>query len=327
MGGIGNLIVSLPALKALRENFSQSKITLLTGEPALEELISSQNIVDQVMVYDRRTTDSLREKGELIVSFRKQKFDLAMVASHTHALKGSLLTWLMGIPIRVGQNINNKGYFYTHKVPFVRDTHECEGNNHLVESLGIGVEEKYPSLSLATCHLQKAKKFLDNNANSSSALLIGVHAGSGYKQTFKRWKKEYFAQVADRLIEDYRADIVFTGGPQELDLVNDISALMKHKSINASGKFNICETASIIKCCQLFVSNDSGLAHIAAAVKTPLIVLFGATDDKRISPQGDNVCILKKLDRGQGSLDLITPEDVLNETKTLLMKQGIIREN
>jgi len=324
-GGIGNLVLMLPALKALRKATQGKKITLMIAEPKVAEIIKGENLIDEVILHDRRVSQSLYKKCKFILEMREKKFDLAIVASHTNALRGSLLTLLMGIKHRVGQDIKGQGLFYTTKVPFSSNLHETDGSIRIMEAMGISMAEKIPSLSLEKEDQASAISFLNSQKIESGKYLIGMHIGSGYKQTFKRWPEERFANLADMINDKYQCNIIMTGGPQEATLVKETMTLSHSKIINASGKLTIGQTASLIEKCDLFISNDSGLAHIAAAVNTPLIVLFGLTNINRIAPKGAKVFLIKKdvnahcsENEKHNPLLLITEKEVFNKVNEVL---------
>ncbi len=320
LGGIGNLILLTPALRALRHHFPKSKITLLAGEPNIDDVIAADSLIDALIFFDKNKTNNFFDILHFIKAMRQEHFDLALVASSMNTLKASFATFLMGIPQRIGENIKGKGFFYTHKIPFDNKTHELDGMINLVKFIGCDVENTLPKISLFDEDEEMAGKFLAKNGLRKGERLIGIHTGCGEKQTFKRWNKERFAKVADTLIKKFHVKIVLTGGVQETDLVQEIIGLMKEQAINASGKLTIRQTAAVIKQCQLFISNDSGLAHVAAAVDTPLIVLFGNTEAWRIAPRGKSVHIIQKQieQKGINPLYLILEEDVLQIAEKIL---------
>ncbi|VAX38251.1 hypothetical protein MNBD_UNCLBAC01-2030 [hydrothermal vent metagenome] len=296
LGGIGNLILMVPALRQLRQNFPNKKITLLVGEPHVQEIIEADRLVDDVIFYDCQKRQSWSNVRAFIQAMRKEHFDLALIASSTNPIKSGILTWLLGIPHRVGENISGKGFLYTTKVDFQKGiTHETDGALNLLKAIGIELTpEVVPHISFFLDDEEMAGKFLAKCGVMRGTKVVGIHAGSGYKQLFKRWPKERFARLADQLVQEYDAKILLTGGPNEEETVKEIERFMQSPVINAAGKLTIRETAAVIKRCCLFISNDSGPAHIAVAVDTPLIALFGNTETWRIAPRGRQVHIIKK---------------------------------
>ncbi len=144
-----------------------------------------------------------------------------------------------------------------------------------------------------------------------SDVLIGMHVGVGLKlREYRRWSQKKFAAVGDALSERYHAKIVLTGSKDEAALTEEVVSLMKCKAVSLAGALTIKQTASLAKRCRLFISNDSGVAHVAAAVKTPLIVLFGPTNKSKTSPLGSHVIVLDK----KGNLNPKNPDqDIMNK--------------
>jgi len=322
LGGIGNLILLVPALRALRQSCPRAKIALMTGEPKVEDIIAADHLIDEVILHDRRDTQGIFQQLKFIGTMRQRKFDLSIVASSTNAFKGSVLTFLMGIPFRVGENINQKGIFYTHKVMFRNDIHELDGGLNLMKAIGIESKEEFPQISFFPEDEEMAGKFLAKQGLMKDEVLVGMHVGSGYKQTYKRWPKERFAHIADEFIKKYNVKVVFTGGPREVELVRETAKLMCEPSINSAGQLTLRQTAAVVKRCALLISNDSGLAHIATAVDTALIVLFGNTEIWRIAPRGRDVFLIKKEadDAAVKPINLITEEEVLAQAEKMMRK-------
>lgn len=325
LGGIGDMILLLPALQSLRDHSPRKRITLLIGEPNAEEIIKEQQLVDEVILYDRRKRKSLFEIIRFLMNMRKKKFDCAIVASGTHAFKGSLFTRLMGIPYRVGENIDGVGFWYTVKVDYDSGMHELDGALQLVRAIGVAMTAHSPVLTVAKADEVYVNRVLSEHGVQKTHVLIGIHPGSGYKeQRFKRWSKEKFAQLGDEISKRYNAQIILTGGPDEIDLVNDIAHRMQQRPIIAAGRMTIRQTTAIIKQCTLFISNESGLAHIATAVETPVVIIVGATNLKKIGPRGKDITIVRKklacspcYDRGHVAcegidcMESITTEEVV----------------
>lgn len=313
LGGIGDLILLTPALKALRQHFSSAEIVLLTGEPGVEAVLAGEGVINRVVLLNRKGGSGWRKAFSLIRKMRKEKFDLSLAASGTNAFNASLLMYLLGISRRVGVDVKQKGFWYTKKIKYDPQENESEGSLRLLEAMGVPADERFPTL-----HLQPEEKafidgFLVGENIKPGDILVGMHAGSGPKmQDQKRWPKEKFAQLAEEAMSHSKVKVVFTGGDQEKELIDEIKGLMKEKPISSAGRLTIRQTAALIQRCRLFVANDSGIAHVAASVKTPLIVLFGPTDVQRIGPRGKDVVIVKKA-QGLGKLTVAEVRQILEE--------------
>ena len=324
LGGIGNLVLMLPAFKTLRAQFPEGRIMLLTGEPNVEAILDNENLIDGVILLDRRTGSHLADTVRVIRQVRSMRFEQVFVASSTNALKASLMTRLMGIPVRVGENIKGMGWFYTTKVAYTGGIHETDGANSLLDAVGITPLAAAPSLTIHHEESEAVDRYLAERGADAGKPLIGIHAGSGFRGHHKRWPEERFAQLIKQVTEEIPVRFVLMGGKQEAGLNEEILALSGDGALNTAGDLKIRQTAALIGKCRLFVSNDSGLAHIAAALQTPLIVLFGKTNVDRIAPRGDQVHVVRKppavAGRTSDLLD-ITVEDV-REAVMNAMKGG-----
>ncbi len=322
LGGIGDLILFVPALRALRMHLPGRTITLLSGEPGIARILDNEGLIDEVVVHDRRVAQNIFQRVKLISQMRAEKFDLAVVSSATNAVKGGLLTCLMGIPQRVGENINGKGVFYSLKVDYAKGTHETDGAANLLKAMDVPLVDVLPRLVITPDEDMAISQFLTGQGIRSSDLLIGMHAGSGYRQTHKRWPKERFVQLADRLVEKYYAKVLLTGGPQEVELTASMARGMRVSPLNTAGQMTLRQSAAMVAKCDLFISNDSGLAHIAAAVGTQVIVLFGKTDLGRIAPRGPHVHIIRKdAPEGGNPIELISVDEVAALADELIGKK------
>ena len=294
MGGIGNMIFLTPALRALRNSLPSSTIGFLLGPYGAEKVIEGTNLIDKKIITDPEKHKGIRGKIKLMRELRKEDFCLSITSTGTNPIKTGLLCYLAGIRYRLGENIKGKGFFYNLKIPFNEIIHEVEGNISLIQKLGIEVEDRslYIHLSL------KDKKFARRifaDFNLEGKLAVGIHPGSGIHQAgFKRWPKERFARLADWLVNNYNASIILFGGTEEADLADDINELMPSKPLIMTGKTTLGEAAALIEKCNLFISNDSGLSHVACAVNTPTIGIYGPTNYKRTGSFSDASVIVRK---------------------------------
>jgi heptosyltransferase-2 len=316
LGGIGNLVLLIPALKALRRHFPRGHIALLTGEPGVENVMPSAELWDEVILWDRRHFSGWRCGLSIIRDVRQRSFHVSISSSGTHAGKGAFLTWLMGIPRRLGEDGHCWGPGYTDPVPFDASENELESNLRLLGPLGIHEKAAFPLLEISAPEEKEALDFLAREGLSSSAPLVGIHAGSGPRfRALKRWPSASFVELAGQLRARFGAQIVLTGGEQEQDLARGIARSLSFPVINAAGRLNLRQSAALIRQCRLFISNDSGIAHVAAALGGHVIVIFGPTNIQRIAPQGPGVVILQ--DPGRDIRD-VAVEDVMSAAQKVL---------
>jgi heptosyltransferase-2 len=335
MGGIGNMIFLTPAVKALRKTCPGSRLTFLLGPYGAEKVIEGGGLMDEKIIVDFKKYGGIRGMLRLVRKLRKQDFSLSIAATGTNWMKTGLLCYLAGIRYRLGERFKRSLSFYNLEVPFDENIHEVEANIRMIERLGIKVEDKSLSIHVSPEDRNFARAvFSENNLVGQS--VIGMHPGSGVHQAkFKRWPKERFAGLADRLSDDYQASVIIFGGRDEVDLGRDISGLMTKTPLLMTGKTTLSQAAALIEKCRLFISNDSGLMHVACSVRTPTVGLYGPTDYKKTGPWSDcGLMVRKELDcspcykKGKvkctdlDCLHSITVEDVLAAINRLMKSKG-----
>jgi ADP-heptose:LPS heptosyltransferase len=313
LGGIGNLVLAIPALHALRAAQPLMRITLLTGEPGVENVLAHEGLFDAVVCHDRRVRRSLASKLALVRELSQQKFDVAFASSGTNAFKAGALMRACGIPVCVGEDVSGLGWFYTHSIKYAVETHELEGNLQVVGAIGCAAADPLPRLCLTTEEDAAAGRFMDEHGARESC--VAIHCGSSeWSRHTRRWPRENFAQVARALVRQKDAKIILLGGPQEKDYTAGLAGMIGAGAINAAGILSLREAAAVIGRCQVFMGNDSALAHLAAAVGRPVVVLFGMTDARHTRPRGKDVVVLQKksVSGKENPLFLITPDEVLH---------------
>lgn len=335
MGGIGNMIFLTPALKALRKALPSSSFCFLLGPYGAEKVIEGSDLLDQKITVGLEKFTGVSGNMRLIRKLRQEHFNLSITSTGTNPLKSSLLCALANIEYRVGENIGGKGIFYNLKVPFDTERHEVEGNIHLVQRLGIDVEDRLLFVQMSEKNKESAQKFFAQH-NIEGKVVVGLHPGSGVHQAeFKRWPRERFAQLADKLITDFGASVVIFGGTEETELAEEIKDRMRSAPLIMTGQSPLGETAALIEGCSLFISNDSGLLHVACAVDTPSIGIFGPTNPRRTGPYPDLSAVFRKdlacspcyegnsihCDHFE-CLYLITVDDMIEEVKKRLKRHA-----
>lgn len=332
LGGIGNLIMLIPALKALRTALPGRQIFLWTAEPHVADILRAEDLIEGCFCQEKDVQGNWRKTLDFIFKMRREKFDLVIASSGINALKTGWGTWLMGIPHRVGENVKGWGFGYTVKVDYDRNRHELDGALKLIEAIGIKPPTRLPFLRLSEEDREFADRFLSAEGVRAGEVLVGMHVGCGVKWAeFRRWPLERFTELARRLMDTCGVRILLTGGMRENEAVQGMAKALQGTAIIATGKTDICQTAAVIRRCRLFVSNDSGLAHIAAAVETPLIVLFGPANEKKTGPRGPHVRIFKKgvsdghWERPQHAtmdfMNRITVDEVFEAAQDMLLRK------
>lgn len=325
---VGDLVVCLPVLKTLRISFPKAHIAIMVT-PRVSEIVEGCPYVDEIICYDIFGQDrGPRGLFRIIRQLRKRKFDLVLELDHYYRIT-TLISYLAGIPNRAGFDLpgQGRGHLYTIRIPYSVDKHEVEVFLEAAKMIGADASEKeLVEIWVPTQDRKHVDGFLQGAGVTEQDMLVGIHPGTGPSALSRRWSPDKFAQLADWLIMEQGARVVITGSPSEDDLAENIAGRMTAKPIVAAGKTNLKQFAEITRRCRLFISVDTGPLHIAAAMGTKVIGLYGPNTPAKWGPYGDgHVTIYKALEcspctkqyLGQVSkcrnpicMDAITVEDV-----------------
>lgn len=317
-GGIGNLVMAEPALYALRAAFPRAGITLLTAEPGVHRVLDNEGLLTDHYCYDRSAPQGPLSLWRFVRDMRLRHYELALTAGTVSPLSAGMLMVLAGIPVRAGENISRQGVFYTVRVPYTPGCHERDGALNILEAVGIEPARLVPELHSTGEEKSVARDFLRCGGWHGSQPLLGIHAGCGRGKAAlrKRWPEERFAALARTFIAK-GVKILLITGPSEKDVSARLSAMIGPGVMNTEGRLSLRESAAAIACCRVFLSNDSGVAHTAAAAGTPLAVLFGPSDPARVAPKGRRkVMVLQSADRSR-AIEAIELPEVLSAVETL----------
>jgi heptosyltransferase-2 len=292
---IGDAVLAIPALTAIRSFYKTSEITLLGLDPILQ-LLRENRIADHAIIIERKDR-TLIGKWALIQELKKANFDLAILLQN--AFEAAFIAFLSGIPNRYGYDRDGRRFLLSHPIPPPRSEkiHQLDYYLNLVGSIkGMEPLWRIPTLYLTEDEKETAQQVLKQNGISNNDLIIGINAGAAYGSA-KRWLPERFAQMGDRLIKEKKAKVIFFGSRGERRMIEQIVESMDGKPVNLTGKTEIRELMGLIFHCDLFVTNDSGPMHIASALDIPLISIFGSTDSITTSPVGlQNLIVRKEIE-------------------------------
>ena len=285
---VGDAIMALPALRAVRGHFPDAQIAIL-ARPYVADIYRDQQICDQLIPYDPRGDHAgLSGRESLAAELRSRKFDFALLLQN--AFDAAWLTWRAGIPQRIGYARDGRSLLLTRALPVPRPgeipTHEQFYYLELIRRAGwldAPGGEKCISLTLAPELQEQALSRLLAAGSRPKALRVAIGAGASYGSA-KCWPPEKFADVANRLTAQFDADVILFGTPAESSVSSAIAAGMRRPPIELTGKTAIADLPALLSQCQLFIGNDSGAMHVAAAVGLPVVALFGPTDPNATAP-------------------------------------------
>ena len=313
---IGDVVMTTPFLRELRRNLPYAWITLVV-KPQVYNLVEFCPYVNEVLTYNwnigghfgrlRRHFRTLRFAWQHLW---KRRFNLALLPRwDVDYYNGTFVTYLSGAPWRVGysENVNmrkknlNNGFdrLFTHSIYENKSRHEIEHNLDVIRFLGGKIHEKHPEVWLEEKDVLFADEIFEAHEVLPNDLLIGIAPGA--RDPKRCWPLSSFGELGIWLREEYNARILVTGGPEEESLGNTLEQELGN-IINVVGKTTLRQAAALLKRCQLFIGNDSGLMHIAAAVGVPVIELtchpksgspYSYNSPVRFRPWGDNHTIIR----------------------------------
>lgn len=279
-----------PALSALKKGFPNSHISLVIN-PWVREIFDGNPDFDEIIIYDEKGNEkTLKGKIRFIHSLRNRNFDMGIIMQ-PRSYKAAFFVYLSRIPERIGYGHTLRNLLLTRIVnPPKTPVHAIDMFLNIVLSLGVEPASKEPYLAFSPEADAWADRFLEERGVNRGELLIGINPGA-FKQS-KRWPEPRYAELSDMMIKEFGAKIIIFQGRGEDKIVGKVVSLMREKAIVANT--SIKELAALTRRCKLFVSNDTGPMHVAAASGTPVIALFGPADPQRSRPWGRDHIVIKK---------------------------------
>ncbi len=295
LSALGDVILSTPTLRAIRQQFPQGHISLVVGRAAYE-VVARCPYIDELLIYDPKRKDrGMSRQFSFITRLRQRAFDLSIDLQNSR--RTHLITWLSGVSVRIGYRrkcgwLLNRGVRLP-RVPLAPVAHQ----HYLLRQAGLCPAGEQLELWPSALDEERAAALLSQVMTPSSGgerrLLVGVHPGGSGRWQTKRWDLERWASVCDALAQQ-GAQVVVVGGPEERALGAELTRLANRPPLVVIGETTLMELACIIKRCQLFLAHDSSSLHVAAAVGTPAIALFGPTDPRRHLPPNFKGQVMKK---------------------------------
>jgi lipopolysaccharide heptosyltransferase II len=280
-GAMGDVLLTTPVLRALKIAFPASLLAALVTRPG-KEILSQNPDLDEIMVLDK---SSWRPQVEIVGAVRRKKFEL--VLDFLCNPRTALITFLSGAPFRVGYGVGLRRFAYNVVKP--RDEfrdgkkvakYAAEVNLDVVRYLGIKAVDPRLHFSVGDAPRRVIREFLASHGLDPGKFVCVSASGSWPAKT---WEVEKFAVLADMITARFGLRVVIVWGPGERGLAEAMSSLMKTRGLVAC-QTSIAEAGALVENCAVLVSNDSGLKHIAVAVGTPTVTIFGPTNPVTWNP-------------------------------------------
>jgi heptosyltransferase II len=331
---VGDAVIAVPALRELRRVLPEAHLTLVSRSGTADVFMDAE-FVDETLIHDRAGLTATWKQAR---EWRRRKFDLALLFQN--AFEAAAIAFLARVPARMGYDTDRRGALLTHALPspaWKDERHESFYYLHLVSELeralygssSIDVTEPRFDLGVSEERKRKASEFLREHGAGISSPLAVICPGS-INSRAKRWPAERYAELADRLAES-GVDVVLIGSLGELDVSQEVCKHAQRQPIVVTGKTTVAEATAIIGIADVLITNDTGPAHIGAALHTPTLVIFGPTNPLTTYPLSRNAeiirrapdcapCMLRDCPIDHRCMTTITPTDVF-ERATVLMSQ------
>jgi len=285
---VGDAIMALPALRAVRAKLWDSRIAIV-ARPYVADLYRDQAICDELIPYDSAVEHrSWRGREVLAAQLRARKFDIALLLQN--AFDAAWLAWRSAVPERIGYARDGRSILLTKaiKVPKPGEIPSHEKFYYLELLRRAGWidrlhDEIHITLHVTDAARHRAMQTLVEAGARPNSPRVAVGAGASYGSA-KCWPPDRFAAALDEFLSHHDADVVLFGTVAESPVSSAITNALRHPSINLTGKTSIADLPGLLSQCHLFLGNDSGAMHVAAAVGLPVVAIFGPTDPEGTAP-------------------------------------------
>ena len=286
---IGDAILTLPAMASIRATYPHAHIAVLV-KPWVADIYKLFSAVDEVIIYENKY-DTPAGVFRLANMLKKRNFDASILLQN--AIEAAIIAFVARIPLRAGYDSDARGLLLTHKVKRtkeIRKVHQIDYYLEMVKALGCVSVDREMRLE-ARINLQDARNISQKYIPDTNKAIIGIAPGATYGPA-KRWFPDRFAAVADKLSDSFPMQGIILGGKADWETAEEVRKAAGTKLINLAGKTNLREAIYLISQCRLFLSNDSGLMHIAGALNIPTVAIFGSTNPITTSPAGNKTIIV-----------------------------------
>ena len=290
---LGDVLLATPVFSNLRRAYPNAELHALTGAWT-RVVLEKHPDVNKVIEYNSpafcRTGQSTSFRGtfKLYRELRREKYDLMV------ELRGDWRTVWFAFGRLTPKRLSRAALQIANRLGFAQfsGTHETTRNLDVLKQAGIPTPVQTAIFSVTAEDKKWASDFLTTYRIERQRPLIAIHPGSPIP--LKRWLLDRYAELADWLIAQKRAQILFVGVEDEIPIITEIQALMRGESINVAGRTTLAQLASILHTCNVFIGNDSGPMHLAAGVGTQTIGLYGPGDPTRFGPTGEKCQTIRR---------------------------------
>ncbi len=296
---LGDFLLATPVFKALHDHFPGRTITLVARQYT-SSLAQHNPYIDEVLTFYEHGRDWSISGIKKLTQAMWNKFDLAVVLNTvSHSLTSDLIARLCCKKFILGSSHllfggTSENFFYNLRAPYAeQERHQSERNLDILSYIGVPAREKHEQLFLTAAEEQWARAHLSSLGWDLQKPLLMIHPGAG--KLDNRWPVAAFAETANRLHKTQNVQLASSWGPAEEALGKELMAKIDSPVIKAVHR-DLRHLAALFSQATLFLCNDTGVMHMAAAVATPLVAVFGPTDPRLWKPWGDNFAAVRSAD-------------------------------
>jgi len=266
---IGDVLMTTPSIRLLRESFPEAELTFMTEAPA-DQVLRNNPFLDEILLY--RKAQTISESISFIRKLRKRQFDC--VIDFFGNPRSALTTRFSAAPIRIGFSFRGRSWAYTHPVKISTEvTYAAQDKAQLLEELGIYANDFGLNFFAEEEDKEYAARLFGQLGIKDSDFVVTLSPVS--RQPYKVWPAERFAVIADWLVQKHQAKILFLFGPGEEHFIDAVREAMKQKALPDYDIPSLTETLAILNKVDLHFGNDNGPRHFAVAGGTPTLAVFG----------------------------------------------------
>ncbi len=322
---VGDAVLSIPAIKAVRARFPHSSITLMV-RPWVGGLFRSAGFIDEVWTQPK---PPLREWFGTAGEVRRRRFDLALLLPNS--FESALTVFAAGVPVRAGYATDGRGFLLTERIAKpIEKRHQVAYYLDLARSVFGALEEPTSEIVASDEARIAARRLLRSSGLDPGAGLLVLNPGAAFGSA-KRWHEDRFAQVADQIVEEFHLQTVVIGSASETALADRIRSCMEYPVVALTGRTDLETLLGVLSLASIMITNDSGPMHMSAALGTPTVAVFGSTDAEVTRPIGPRTrvvrhamacspCLLRECPIDHRCMEAVSVEDVFEAARAVRLE-------
>lgn len=290
---LGDSVITIPTIFGIRDMYPESYIAILAKD-TIAGIFRAVSAINEIIPYSKKK-GFVKYQALLATAgkIRKMGFDLAII--FPRSLTSALISFFSGIPVRIGFDAGIRGMFLTNTLK--RDEgrssiHQVHYYKKLLKPLGNSRFPDLPALVLPQAEKKWSQDFLLSESKHTCSFTVGLNPGSTYGEA-KQWPSERFKELAKLLDSKHNCKIIIFGDSKTGKTAEEINFQLNNRAIDATGRTTVLQLAALLEQCDLLITNDTGPMHVACAVGTPVVSIFGSTNPLTTSPLGPDSVVLR----------------------------------